>query len=135
MSRIDLVLYKISSCEVCRVLAFKFSQISSLEQFREIVISYCNFARAEISEQSSSEQNTVPGKAIAVQIDGLANPELVLSVRPRAFPTVIAFVDGAPKAGWEGFAMMAPQEIQDASIHEVLQSALNLISNVDSLDK
>jgi thioredoxin-like negative regulator of GroEL len=48
------------------------------------------------------------------------------AIRPRVVPTVIAFLDGVPALGWEGFAAMAPDEIQDAMVLDVLRQAAAL---------
>jgi hypothetical protein len=48
-------------------------------------------------------------------------------VRPRMFPTVIAYRDDVPLLGWEGFAVMEPGEIQESIILEVLEQAAALL--------
>lgn len=63
--------------------------------------------------------------------DGPYINDAARSVRPRAFPTIIAYLDGVPKLGWEGFAAMAPEEIQDAMVLDVLQQAAALADESD----
>jgi thioredoxin-like negative regulator of GroEL len=50
-------------------------------------------------------------------------------VTPRMFPTVIAFVNGRPLSGWEGFAAMEPNEIQVSLVRMVLEDALALVGH------
>lgn len=47
-------------------------------------------------------------------------------VRPRLFPTLIAFKDGIARLGWEGFALVAPSEIQADMVLEILEHAAAL---------
>jgi hypothetical protein len=51
-----------------------------------------------------------------------------LASRIKAYPTVIASLDGVPALGWEGFATMAPEEIQDAMVLDVLRQAESVLA-------
>lgn len=99
ISSLEIVLYSLEGCEACNKLK---------EVFKTV------FQRGEFSDISFKVQFLEDGY------------ESIGSIRPRCYPTVIAFIDGTPKLGWEGFALMAPNEIQEASVIEVLQASTEL---------
>jgi len=53
-------------------------------------------------------------------------PEELEKIQPRVFPTVIAFKDGVPMLGWEGFATMATHDISIEIVSEALNEVLAL---------
>lgn len=97
--RLEIVLYSLEGCEAC---------IKLKEVFQTV------FQRGDFSDINFKLQFLEDGY------------ESIGGIRPRCYPTVIAFMDGTPKLGWEGFALMAPSEIQEASVIEVLQATLDL---------
>ncbi|OYU77244.1 MAG: hypothetical protein CFE32_06650 [Alphaproteobacteria bacterium PA3] len=102
-SSLEIVLYSLEGCEAC---------IKLKEVFQTV------FQRGDFSDISFKLQFLEDGH------------ESIGGIRPRCYPTVIAFMDGTPKLGWEGFALMAPNEIQEASVIEVLQATLDLTGDL-----
>jgi hypothetical protein len=49
-------------------------------------------------------------------------------VQPRMFPTLIAYCNDSPILGWEGFALMAASEIQEAHVREVLEQSVDYLN-------
>ena len=54
------------------------------------------------------------------------SPRQKTAINIRMFPTVIVFLDGVPKLGWEGFASLEPHAIQDEIVMEALEQAQSL---------
>jgi hypothetical protein len=126
MKKVDLILYSIAGCAICEALKALLQKNSESPAFQGIQVSYCHYT--DLS--SASPQATPDGaKNLTIRMTGRAQPDIALMVSPRMFPTVVAFVEGIPKAGWEGFAAMSPHEIQDASVLEVLHATLHLASD------
>jgi hypothetical protein len=48
-------------------------------------------------------------------------------IKPRGFPTLIGFVDGEAKVGWEGFAALEPSEITEKVVSNALDSFLAVV--------
>lgn len=103
--KIDCIIFSLDDCAVCAALqnvvnsVIKASSNSNLKQ------------RLDIHIWHYGDPCTFPPAAM---------------VRPRLLPTLIAFKDGVARLGWEGFAAMAPSEIQADIVREVLEQAAAL---------
>lgn len=101
---IDLTIIRLQNCEICEKLAKKM---------------FCTLSK-----------NTNLQKAINLKVIDFDSFESG-TLRPRVFPTLIAYKNGVPRLGWEGFAAMAPEEIQDAMVLDVLRQAAALADEPD----
>jgi hypothetical protein len=102
--KIELLVFQLSGCVVCKKLQL-------------VVENY--WVR-------------VAGQVSIFWVDEMTiRPDFAYNARPRVFPTVIAYKNGVPRLGWEGFAVMAPEEIQDAMVLDVLLQAAALADEPD----
>jgi hypothetical protein len=97
---VRLVLYGLKGCLACSALETVFFEVSNEPFFAAI-------------------------KVDVIVCDG--DMSRFGTVRPRFFPTIIAFVDGAAKLGWEGFAHMSASEIQKTNVKEVFEQTKSLV--------
>lgn len=124
---VDLAIYTLEGCSVCATLKKIATELAGLGDFDSVTLSFCHYIRVERSV--SHEQNSLP--SFEILCCGLADFQAATKIKPRVFPTVIAFVSTQPRAGWEGFAAMSPSEIQQASVREVFEQAASIIINTD----
>jgi hypothetical protein len=124
-NKVDLVVYTLSGCVLCKHLATRIEILASAKAFSQLRVSYCHTTLSTDRNKLGQETSDMATFG-TTEIFGLANPAMVVQIQPRLFPTVVAFHDDKAKAGWEGFAAISPSDIQDASVLEVLRQAASL---------
>jgi hypothetical protein len=104
--RIDLVIFTINGCLACSALVLKVEKILA----DQLLYGIENVINLHVLDHGE-EITFLPARL----------------VQPRGFPTVIAYRDGIATLGWEGFAMMAPNEIQEHLVLEVIRQIDKLL--------
>lgn len=99
---IKLVLFSLIDCVACEGLKKEIQRVISDPVYRIIAFDTVHYGTLEADRYPT--------------------------IRPRVFPTVIAFSDTEARLGWEGFASMAPSDISDSIIREALDATLSLAS-------
>lgn len=98
----------------------------------------CHALRANFERVLSRESMADRKKMVAVHTVQYGNScdfEPAALVRPRVFPTLIVYNAKEPVFGWEGFALMAPEDIQEDIVFDVLTQIFALIGPSQELEK
>lgn len=103
--QIHCLVYMLEGCRACHALE---------ANFRKVI------------EKNETAKACIDMKYLNYQFD----PRTAEAGGPRVFPTVIVYQDGTPKLGWEGFANLAPNEIQEDMVVDVVSQMLQLIDGL-----
>jgi hypothetical protein len=129
MVAVVLVMYSMEGCLVCGLLESMFKATAEDNFPPKIEFLKCT-ARVE-SLNSSDCGGELPKVlyelgTLSGSLPELESYQFVASIKPRLFPTVVAFLDGEPKLGWEGFTSLDPSDLKQSIVYEVWNAASKL---------